>query len=54
MERQTLLDVSGTVPEEVTAGLLEACLSGSFARVQAAITDAIADGWPVWTGFVAG
>ncbi|CAL8469989.1 g9531 [Coccomyxa elongata] len=42
---QTLLDVSGAVPESVTQGLLQACRVRTVSTVQAAITDAIADGW---------
>ena len=44
---QTLLDVSGAVPESVTQGLLQACRVRTVSTVQAAITDAIADGWGV-------
>lgn len=47
VEPQTLLDVSGAVPESVTDGLLAACHSITFGAVQAAITNAIADGWGV-------
>ena len=47
VEPQTLLDVSGAVPESVTDGLLAACHSNTFGAVQAAITNAIADGWGV-------
>ena len=47
MEAGTLLDVAGAVPESVTARLLEACRSGMFSKVQAAVVDTIADGWGV-------
>lgn len=47
MHPQTLLDVSGAVPESVTRGLLQACRVRTVSTVQAAITDAIADGWGV-------
>ena len=47
VEPQTLLDVSGAVPESVTDNLLAACRSNVFTDVQAAITAAIADGWGV-------
>lgn len=47
VEAQTLLDVSGAVPESVTVGILQACRSRVFADIQAAITTAIADGWGV-------
>jgi hypothetical protein len=50
VEPQTLLDVSGAVPESVTDGLLAACHSATFGAVQAAITNAIADGWGVRHG----
>ena len=47
MEPQTLLDVSGAVPESVTSSVLEACRNRGFAGIQDAITDAIASGWGV-------
>lgn len=47
VEPQTLLDVSGAVPEAVTQALLQACRKPTFSSVQAVITDAIADGWGV-------
>ena len=43
----TLLDVAGAVPTAVTEAVLKACRSGSFAAVQTAIADTIAEGWPV-------
>lgn len=43
----TLLDVAGAVPDAVTRNVLSACRSNSFASIQAAIADAIAEGWPV-------
>lgn len=47
VEPQTLLDVSGAVPEAVTDALLAACRTNTFSNVQTAITNAIADGWGV-------
>ena len=47
MDPQTILDVSGAVPEAAVDALMKACRSNSFAEVQQAITDAIADGFPV-------
>ncbi|CAL5218787.1 g509 [Coccomyxa viridis] len=45
VEPQTLLDVSGAVPESVTSSVLEACHNRGFSGIQEAITDAIASGW---------
>ncbi|KAK9800220.1 hypothetical protein WJX73_010887 [Symbiochloris irregularis] len=42
----TLLDVAGAVPDAVTSAVLSACRSNSFAAIQTAIADAIAEGWP--------
>lgn len=42
----TILDVSGSVPPSAAQGLLAAARSPQFARVQAAVTDLIADGYP--------
>ena len=42
----TVLDVSGAVPASAVQGLLAAARTGQFARVQAAVTDLIADGYP--------
>ena len=47
MDPQTILDVSGAVPEAAVDALMKACRSNSFAEVQQAITDGIADGFPV-------
>ncbi len=47
VEPQTLLDVSGAVPESVTSSVLEACHNRGFSGIQEAITDAIASGWGV-------
>lgn len=47
VEPQTILDVSGAVPEAAVAVLMKACRSNSFQQVQKAITDTIADGFPV-------
>lgn len=47
VEPQTILDVSGAVPEAAVAALMKACRSNSFQQVQKAITDTIADGFPV-------
>jgi replication factor C subunit 2/4 len=46
VERQTVLDVAGAVPREAVEGLLNACRGGTFARLQQAVTDLIADGYP--------
>ena len=47
VEPQTILDVSGAVPEAAVTALLAACKSNSFQEVQKAITNSIADGFPV-------
>ena len=47
VEPQTILDVAGAVPQEVVENLLKACKSNNFTEVQQAITNAIADGFPV-------
>ncbi len=47
VEPQTILDVSGAVPEAAVDALMKACRSNSFAEVQQAITNSIADGFPV-------
>ena len=47
VEPQTILDVSGAVPEAAVDALMNACRSNSFAEVQQAITHSIADGFPV-------
>ena len=49
VEPQTLLDVSGAVPESVTSSVLDACHNRGFSGIQEAITDAIASGWGVST-----
>ena len=49
MEPQTLLDVSGAVPESVTSSVLDACHNRGFSGIQEAITNAIASGWGVMT-----
>lgn len=41
-----IFDVAGAVPESAAAGLLSAARSGSFGRVQAAVSDLIAAGYP--------
>ena len=41
-----VFDVAGAVPEAAAAGLLAAARSGSFARIQQAVTDLIAAGYP--------
>ncbi|DBB01889.1 hypothetical protein WJX77_011612 [Trebouxia sp. C0004] len=46
VEPQTILDVSGAVPEAAVVALMKACRSNSFAEVQQAIRDCIADGFP--------
>ena len=47
VEPQTILDVSGAVPEAAVTALMNACRSNSFQEVQKAITNTIADGFPV-------
>ena len=42
-----VLDVSGAVPQSAVEGLLGAARSRLFARVQAAVGDLIAEGYPV-------
>lgn len=44
---QTLLDVSSSVPQQVTQGLYDACCEPSFGKVQAYVQDMIAEGYPV-------
>ena len=46
VERQTVLDVAGAVPREVVTKLLDACKGGTFTRLQTAVMDLIADGYP--------
>ena len=45
---QTLLDVAGAIPPDTVQDLITACESGSFKNLQGAMTDLIADGYPVW------
>jgi replication factor C subunit 2/4 len=45
ISRAAILDVSGQVPPEVVDGLLAACRSGHFGRLQAAVQGIIADGF---------
>lgn len=47
VEPQTILDVSGAVPEAAVTALMKACKSNSFQEIQKAITNTIADGFPV-------
>ena len=47
VEPQTILDVSGAVPEAAVTALTKACRSNNFQEVQKAITNTIADGFPV-------
>lgn len=47
VEPQTILDVAGAVPEAAVTALMDACRSNSFQEVQEAITNTIADGFPV-------
>lgn len=44
---QTLLDVSSSVPQQVTQGLYDACCEPSFGKVQSYVQDMIAEGYPV-------
>lgn len=46
VEQATILDVSGSVPAAVVQGLLAAARSPHFSRIQQAVTDLIADGYP--------
>ena len=47
MTADAVLDVSGAVPQSAVEGLLGAARSRLFARVQAAVGDLIAEGYPV-------
>ena len=42
-----LLDVAGAIPPDAVLELITACQSGSFRELQIAMTDLIADGYPV-------
>ena len=44
---QTLLDVAGAIPPNAVEGLIKACEGGIFKELQSAMTDLIADGYPV-------
>ncbi|KAK9814340.1 hypothetical protein WJX72_004141 [[Myrmecia] bisecta] len=46
VDGRTLLDVAGAVPEAVVSSLLAACRASTFSKIQEAIADAIADGYP--------
>ena len=46
VQPQTILDVAGSVPASVVQGLLADCRSGQYSRVQQAVTNMIADGYP--------
>lgn len=41
-----LLDVAGAVPEDMIVGLVDACKGRSFAKIQAVISNIIAEGHP--------
>ena len=47
VEEDAVLDVAGAVPGAAVEGLLAAARTGLFDRVQAAVTDLIAEGYPV-------
>lgn len=47
IEAQTLLDVSSSVPQQVTQGLYDACCEASFGKMQTYVQDMIAEGYPV-------
>ena len=47
MVPQVLLDVAGAIPPDAVLELITACQSGSFRELQIAMTDLIADGYPV-------
>jgi DNA polymerase III gamma/tau subunit len=53
VEPQTLLDVSGAVPPEATQKLLAASRGGTFAALQRAVSDVIAEGYGVRAVLVA-
>jgi replication factor C subunit 2/4 len=42
----TILDVAGSVPEQVAISLLTACKGRAFNQVQSTVTDIIAEGYP--------
>lgn len=44
---QVVLDVAGAIPPDAVLDLIAACESGSFKELQSAMTDLIADGYPV-------
>ena len=46
---QVVLDVAGAIPPSAVLELIAACESGSFKELQSAMTDLIADGYPVRT-----
>ena len=46
VERPTVLDVAGAVPKEAVETLLNACRGATFASLQKAVMDLIADGYP--------
>lgn len=46
VDRQSILDVSGEVPQEAIKQLLAACRSGVFNNVQQQVTSIIAEGYP--------
>lgn len=46
MQPATITDVSGAVPPAVVEGMLAAARSGQFVRVQAAVGDLVAEGYP--------
>ncbi|GBF93856.1 replication factor C subunit 2 [Raphidocelis subcapitata] len=46
VDRQSILDVSGEIPQAAITRLLAACRSGVFDNVQQQVTDLIAEGYP--------
>lgn len=46
VDRQSILDVSGEIPQAAITRLLTACRSGIFDNVQQQVTDLIAEGYP--------
>lgn len=43
---ECILDVAGTVPKEVASSLIHTCRTSAFDKVQQAVDDLIADGFP--------
>lgn len=54
VDASVIHDVAGVVPGSVADRLVEACRSGSFSTMQAAVENAIREGYPVRCLFVQG